>query len=179
LREDEELVQFERAILPHLDAAYNLARWLTRNDHDAEDVVQEACLRAHQFFGGFRGTDGRAWLLTVVRNTCYTWLERNRPRTPVIAFDEHKHSAADPGASLPTVALRGEDRQLLHQAIERLSPEYREVIVLRELEGFSYKDIAGIAGIPMGTVMSRLARAREQLQQALVGHASEEPHHEL
>ena len=176
---DEELARFERAILPHLDAAYNLARWLTRNDHDAEDVVQEACLRAHQFFGGFHGADGRAWLLTVVRNTCYTWLECNRPRTPVIAFDEHKHSAADPGASPPSLALRGEDRQLLHQALEQLSPEYREVIVLRELEGFSYKDIAAIAGIPVGTVMSRLARARERLQQALAGHASEEPHREL
>ena len=176
---DEELARFERAILPHLDAAYNLARWLTRNDHDAEDVVQEACLRAHQFFGGFHGADGRAWLLTVVRNTCYTWLERNRSRTPVIAFDEHKHSAADPGTSPPSLALRGEDRQLLRQALEQLSPEYREVIVLRELEGFSYKDIAGITGIPLGTVMSRLARARERLQKALAGHASEEPYREL
>src|SRR5262249_12337302 len=100
-------------MLPHLDAAYNLARWLTRNDHDAEGVVQESCLRAHQFFGGFHGADGRAWLLTVVRNTCYTWLERNRPRTPVIAFDEHKHSVADLGASPPSLALRSEDQQLL------------------------------------------------------------------
>ena len=179
MRVDEELARFERAILPHLDAAYNLARWLTRNDHDAEDVVQEACLRAHQFFGGFRGADGRAWLLTVVRNSCYTWLERNRPRTPVIAFDEHKHSAADLGASPPSLALRGEDCQLLRQALERLPPEYREVIVLRELEGLSYKDIAGIAGIPLGTVMSRLARARQQLQKALAGHASEESYREL
>ena len=176
---DEELARFERAILPHLDAAYNLARWLTCNDHDAEDVVQEACLRAHQFFGGFRGADGRAWLLTVVRNTCYTWLERNRPRTPVIAFEEHKHSLADPGPGPPSQALRDEDRQFLHQALEQLSPEYREVIVLRELEGFSYKDIAGITGIPLGTVMSRLARARERLQKALAGHASEEPYREL
>jgi RNA polymerase sigma-70 factor (ECF subfamily) len=179
LRDDEELARFERAILPHLDAAYNLARWLTRNGHDAEDVVQEACLRAYQFFGGFHGSDGRAWLLTVVRNTCYTWLERNRPREPVTAFDEDKHSAADPGASPPSLALRSEDRQLLHQALEQLPPEHREVIVLRELEGFSYKDIAGIAGIPLGTVMSRLARARERLQQALTGHASKEPHREL
>jgi RNA polymerase sigma-70 factor (ECF subfamily) len=176
---DEELTRFEQAILPHLDAAYNLARWLTRNDHDAEDVVQEACLRAHQFFGGFHGTDGRAWLLTVVRNTCYTWLERNRPRTPVVAFDEHQHSSADPAASPPGLALRGEDRQLLREALEQLSPEYREVVVLRELEGFSYKDIAGITGIPLGTVMSRLARARERLQQALATHVSEEPHREL
>jgi RNA polymerase sigma factor (sigma-70 family) len=179
LRDDEELARFERAILPHLDAAYNLARWLTRNDHDAEDVVQEACLRAHQFFGGFHGADGRAWLLTVVRNTCYTWLERNRPRTPVTAFDEDKHGSAGPGASPPSLAARGEDRQLLRQALEQLSPEYREVIVLRELEGLSYKDITGVAGVPLGTVMSRLARARERLQQALAGHASEGPHREL
>jgi RNA polymerase sigma-70 factor (ECF subfamily) len=179
LRQDEELPRFESAIIPHLDAAYNLARWLTRNDHDAEDVVQEACLRAHQFFGGFRGGDGRAWLLRVVRNTCYTWLERNRPRAPAIAFDDDKHSAADPGANPLSLALRGEDMQMLHQAIEGLAPEYREVIVLRELEGFSYKDIAGIVEIPLGTVMSRLARARERLQQALAWHASEEPHGEL
>jgi RNA polymerase sigma factor (sigma-70 family) len=179
LRDDEELARFERAILPHLDAAYNLARWLTRSDHDAEDVVQEACLRAFQFFGGFRGNDGRAWLLKVVRNTCYTWLERNRPREPVTAFDEDKHSASDPGASPPDLALRSEDRQLLRQALDQLPPEYREVIVLRELEGFSYKDIAGIAGVPLGTVMSRLARARERLQQSLAGHTSKEPHREL
>ena len=98
---------------------------------------------------------------------------------PVVAIDEHKHSSADLGASPPSLALRGEDRQLLHQAIERLSPEHREVIVLRELEGFSYKDIAGITDIPLGTVMSRLARARERLQKALAGHASEEPYREL
>ena len=121
----------------------------------------------------------RCWLLTVVRNTCYTWLEHNRPHTPVTAFDEGKHSAADAGASPPSLALRSEDRQLLRQALEQLPPEFREVIVLRELEGFSYKDIAGITGIPLGTVMSRLARARERLQQALAGHASEQPHHEL
>ena len=171
---DEEFARFERAILPHLDAAYNLARWLTRSDHDAEDVVQEACLRAFQFFGGFRGGDGRAWLLRVVRNTCYTWLERNRPRAPAIAFDDDKHSAAG-GAGPLNLTLQGEDVQMLHQAIEGLTPEYREVIVLRELEGFSYKDIAGIVESPLGTVMSRLARARERLQHALAKHMSEEP----
>jgi RNA polymerase sigma-70 factor (ECF subfamily) len=179
VRDDEERARFERAILPHLDAAYNLARWLTRNDHDAEDVVQEACLRAHQFFGGFHGADGRAWLLTVVRNTCYTWLGRNRPRTPATTFDEQKHTTADPAMSPPSLAERGEDRELLRQALERLPPEYREVIVLRELEGLSYREIAGIAGIPLGTVMSRLARARERLHEALAGQSTKEPHREL
>src|SRR5438876_7356921 len=110
---EQTVARFEQVVLPHMDAAYNLARWLTRNDHDAEDVVQEACLRACQFFGGFHGSDGRAWLLTVVRNTCYTWLERNRPHTPVTAFDEDKHSAANAGASPPSLALRSEDRQPL------------------------------------------------------------------
>ena len=179
MRDDEELARFERVILPHLDAAYNLARWLTRNDHDAEDVVQEACLRAHQFFGGFHGSDGRAWMLRVVRNTCYTWLERNRPRAPALAFDDDKHSAADQGASPLSLTLRDENVEMVRRAIEQLSLEYREVIVLRELEGFSYKDIASVAEIPPGTVMSRLARARERLQQALAGHASEEPRREL
>jgi RNA polymerase sigma factor (sigma-70 family) len=179
LRDDEALARFERAILPHLDAAYNLARWLTRNDHDAEDVVQEACLRAYQFFGGFHGSDGRAWLLTVVRNTCYTWLERNRPREPVAAFDEEKHGTADPGAGPPNLVLRGEDRELLRQALEELPAEHREVIVLRELEGLSYKDIARIAGVPLGTVMSRLARARERLQQGLARHANKDSYREM
>jgi RNA polymerase sigma-70 factor (ECF subfamily) len=175
VRDDEELARFERCILPHIDAAYNLARWLTRNAHDAEDVVQEACLRAHRFFGGFHGADGRAWLLAVVRNTCYTWLERNRPREPLTPFDETKHSRADPAASPQGLALRSEDREQLHRAIEDLPPEYREVIVLRELEGLSYKQIAGIAGVPLGTVMSRLARARERLQRGLARHATKEP----
>ncbi len=173
--DDGELGRFERCILPHLDAAYNLARWLTRNAHDAEDVVQEACLRAYQFFGGFRGADGRAWLLAVVRNTCYTWLERNRPREPLTPFDETKHTGADLPAGPQELAQRGEDRERLRRAIEGLPPEYREVIVLRELEGLSYREIAGITAAPLGTVMSRLARARERLQRGLTGHATEEP----
>ena len=175
MREEEKLVRFEQAVLPHLDAAHNLARWLTRNDHDAEDVVQEAYLRAYQFFDSFHGTDGRAWLLTIVRNTCYTWLERNRARQPAMTFDEEKHSAARPAASPNDLLLRQEATQLLRQAVERLPPEFREVIVLRELEGLSYKEIANVAGIPLGTVMSRLARARERLEQALAGRNDEEP----
>lgn len=153
--------------MPHLDAAYNLARWLTRNNHDAEDVVQEAYLRAYQFFGGFHGVDGRAWLLTIVRNTCYTWLERNRRQQPTTTFDEEKHSGTSTADDPEALVLAGENQHLLRAALEELPPEFREVIVLRELEGLSYKEIAGIAGVPLGTVMSRLARARERLQRDL------------
>jgi RNA polymerase sigma factor (sigma-70 family) len=169
LREEDKRIQFEQAILPHLGAAYNLARWLTRNDHDAEDVVQEAYVRAYEFFGGFHGVDGRAWLLTIVRNTCYTWLGRNRARQPATRFDEEEHSGTRPAASPESRLLEGEDRQLLRQALEDLPPEYREAIVLRELEGLSYKEIAAISGIPIGTVMSRLARARDRLERYAAG----------
>ena len=175
MQEESRLARFQDIIVPHLDAAYNLARWLTRNDHDAEDVVQEAYLRAYQFFGGFRGGDGRAWLLTIVRNTCYTWLQQNRPREPVAVFDEHVHSPPGGSPGPEVLLLRQEDQQLLRQAVEELPVEFREVVVLRDLEGLSYKDIAHIAGIPLGTVMSRLARARQRLQQGLAGHMSKEP----
>jgi RNA polymerase sigma-70 factor (ECF subfamily) len=175
VREQDQLTRFEQAILPHLDAAYNLARWLTRNQHDAEDVVQEASLRAYQFFGGFHGGDGRSWLLAIVRNTCYTWLERNRAREPITTFDEEKHSGASMAAPPEAALLQQEDRELLGQALEELPPEFREVIVLRELEGLSYKEIAAVTGSPMGTVMSRLARARERLEQGL----AERRHKEL
>jgi RNA polymerase sigma-70 factor (ECF subfamily) len=174
LREKDRLAGFEQAILPHLDAAYNLARWLTHSDHDADDVVQEAFLRAFHFFDSFHGGDGRSWLLAIVRNTCYTWLKRNRPQEPTVAYDEEKHSGADPAGSPDTPLLRSEDRQLLHRALEALAPEFREAIVLRELEGLSYKEIADVTGAPLGTVMSRLARARQRLQQCLAGHRREE-----
>jgi RNA polymerase sigma factor (sigma-70 family) len=175
---DEEVARFERAILPHLDAAYNVARWLTRNDHDAEDVVQEAYLRAFRFFGGFHGVDGRAWLLTIVRNTANTWLTKNRPPEPTVAFDEEKYSRS-PVRSPEAALVQAEDTELLHRAIEELPREFREVIVLRELEGLSYKEIAGITAVPLGTVMSRLARARERLEQRLARHKNEEPKREL
>jgi RNA polymerase sigma-70 factor (ECF subfamily) len=167
LRDTEQLARFEQVVLPHLHAAYNLARWLTHNDDDAEDVVQESYLRALQFFAGFHGGDGRPWLLAIVRNTCYTWLERNRPRQPTATFDEDKHSGTDavPGPEAPL--LRREERQQLRQALAELPPDFREVIVLRELEGLSYKEIAQITEAPLGTVMSRLARARERLHEAL------------
>ena len=156
--------------MPHLDAAYNLARWLTGNDHDAADVVQEAFLRALHFFGGFRGDQGRAWLLAIVRHTCFTWLKKHRGQVPALMFDEEMHSTACESTNPEQLLMREEDQQLLRQALEELPVEYREIIVLRELEGLSYKEIADIAKVPVGTVMSRLARGRDRLQQRLTEH---------
>jgi RNA polymerase sigma-70 factor (ECF subfamily) len=153
--------RFERQVLPHVDAAYNLARWLTRNDHDAEDVLQEAMLRAYRFFGGLRG-EARPWLLAIVRNACWSWLQANRPAE--LAADE----AGEPDAPGPESILARElDRRAVNAAIAGLPVPFREALVLRELEDLSYKDIARIAGIPIGTVMSRLARARRLLAEAL------------
>ena len=166
MREQSDVTRFEQAVLPHLDAAYNLARWLTRNDADAADVVQEAFLRALKFFGGFRGGDARAWLLTIVRNACYTWLRRNRVDELATAFDEESHSGESDDPE--TILLEGADREMLRQALEALPVEFREVVILRELEGLSYKKIAGIADVPVGTVMSRLARARKRLRLSLI-----------
>lgn len=172
---DERHERFEQVILPHLDAAYNLARWLTRNAHDADDVVQEAYLRAYQFFDSFHGGDGRAWLLRVVRNTCFTWKGKNRPREPAAVFDESKHTPAEPSTAPDVPLVAAEERALLRQALEELSAEHREVIVLREMEGLSYREIAAIVGVPIGTVMSRLARAREQLHEHLSRGQTEGP----
>jgi RNA polymerase sigma-70 factor, ECF subfamily len=167
VQEKTQQVRFEQIVLPHLDAAYNLARWLTRNDQDAEDVVQEACLRAFKFFGGFYGGDGRAWLLTIVRNTCYTWLRHNRAHELTTPFDEAIHDVEYDALNPETLLLHHADQLLLRQALEALPVEAREVIILRELEGLSYKEIGVIADIPLGTVMSRLARARKRLQHDL------------
>ena len=158
------LESFERALLPHLDAAYNLARWLTHNDADAEDQVQEAYLRAFKSFDGFLGGDGRAWMLTIVRNTCYTWLKQNQTNKLEAVFDEDIHSLESDYSSPETLLLESMDRQLLKHALEDLPLEFREVLIMRELEGLSYKEIAGVADLPIGTVMSRLARARKRLQ---------------
>jgi RNA polymerase sigma-70 factor, ECF subfamily len=177
--EPDDRARFEQVVLPHLDAAFNLARWLLRNRNDAEDVAQEAMLRAYRFFGGFTGGAGgeaRGWLLQIVRNTCYTWLEKNRPMEFMPEFDEAQHSEvahlAYPGggkmsASPEALAMASADRERLTQALEKLPPRFREVLVLRELEGCSYKEIAGITAVPIGTVMSALSRARRQLQIAL------------
>jgi RNA polymerase sigma-70 factor (ECF subfamily) len=167
LREQSDVARFEQAVLPHLDAAYNLARWLTRNDADAADVVQEGFLRALRFFGDFRGGDTRAWLLTIVRNACFTWLRRNRVNELATPFDEEAHSGESDDPE--TLLLEGADREMLRDALETLPAEFREVVILRELEGLSYKKIAGIADIPVGTVMSRLARARKRLRLSLTG----------
>jgi len=163
--EESRLASFERLLLPHLDAAYNLARWITGHDQDAEDLVQEAYLRALKSFDGFRGGDRRTWLLTIVRNTCYTWLQQNRSNGLSTTFDEEIHNGQGEAPSPETLLLRSADRELLRKALEELTLEFREVLILRELEGLSYKEIATVASIPIGTVMSRLARGRAQLSQ--------------
>jgi RNA polymerase sigma-70 factor (ECF subfamily) len=168
----EEKLRFEQLVLPHLDAAVNLARWILRNPADAEDVVQEAMMRAYRFFGGFRGVDGRAWLLQIVRNTCYTWLEKRRPAELMTEFNEEVHQKTS--ATPESLAVQADQRQQLVRALETLPLRAREVLVLRELEGCSYKEISEISGIPMGTVMSTLARARARLQQVLSGTAAKE-----
>jgi RNA polymerase sigma-70 factor, ECF subfamily len=165
--EPGKLERFEQTVLPHLNAAHNLARWLMRNDGDAEDLVQESYLRAFRFFEGFQGGDGRAWLLAIVRNTCRTAIQQNAGRGVSMEFEEEKHSAGGSVASPEHELLRQADIASVRTCIDRLSSEYREVIVLRELEQLSYKEIAVAAAVPVGTVMSRLARARAQLQQCL------------
>ena len=165
--EKGKLTQFDQSILPHMNAAYNLARWLTRNEDDAEDMVQEAYLRAFKFFNTFHGLDGRSWLLSIVRNVCYTWLQQNRAQELTTMFDEETHSVDGDTSNPATLMLQSDDQQIVRQAVEELPVEFREVVVLRELEGFSYNEIAEVAKIPLGTVMSRLARARERLKQLL------------
>jgi RNA polymerase sigma-70 factor, ECF subfamily len=168
--------QFQQVVSPHLHGAYNLARWLCRNDHDAEDIVQEACLRAFRFFDGFHGEDARAWLLTIVRNTTWTWLQQNRRHELSMPFDEQFHGPEEgasvtilnqPDSNPESILAREDDRGLVNRALEMLPLEFREVLVLREMEDLSYREISEIASIPMGTVMSRLARARRLLGEHL------------
>jgi RNA polymerase sigma factor (sigma-70 family) len=176
LAEPHHVQRFEELALPHLDAAFNLARWLTRNDHDARDVVQEAYLRAFKFFAGFHGDNARSWLLAIVRNTCYTWLQQNRGLRVNASLDELLDSgeadavlaAVEPSEAGPEMHMRQEDdKAMLNRALEQLPEEFREVIVLRELEDLTYREIAAVTGVPLGTVMSRLARARKLLSQHL------------
>jgi len=164
--------QFREIALPHLDAAYNLARWLTRNDHDAEDVVQEAFLRAFRSLDGFRGASGRPWLLAIVRNACYDWLRQNRRGELDVAYDDDLHGdvrtgtttlGAGPIGDPESLLARTDDRRLINEALEKLPVEFREVVVLRDVEDLSYKEIAAVAAIPIGTVMSRLSRGRKMM----------------
>jgi len=168
MRGAEEPGRFEQVVLPHLDAAYNLARWLVRNTHDAEDIVQEAYLRAFRFFAGFQGGDARAWLLKIVRNTSYSYLEKHRPTDLAEEFDEAIHSTDTDRPDAEAVLVRSVESQMLRDALEQLPVNFREVIVYRELEGLSYKEIAQVMEVPIGTVMSSLARARVRLRECLL-----------
>jgi len=166
-QDERDAGRFEALVVPHLGAAYNLARWLTRDDADAEDLVQEASLRAFRGFAGFRGADARSWLLAIVRNACYTRLRGSRPKEMSTPFDEEIHTLDGEALSPERLALREADGARVRRALEELPIEYREVIVLREIEGLSYKEIAAVADVPVGTVMSRLARGRGRLQRTL------------
>ena len=166
--EASKLELFEQTIVPHLNAAHNLARWLTRNQQDAEDVVQEAYLRAFRFFDGFHGGDGRAWLLAVVRNTCLSWMgRRTAAESTSVEFDEHVHRITDDEENVEEVLIKNSKIDSLRNCVEALPVEYREVIVMRELEELSYREISEVAGIPIGTVMSRLSRGRVRLMDCM------------
>jgi RNA polymerase sigma factor (sigma-70 family) len=172
--QEHELASFEAMMLPCMDAAHNLARWLLRNEQDAQDVVQEAYLRAFRSFGGFRGTNGRAWLLTIVRNTAYTLLKKNRTADLTTAFDEEIHATGDESVSPATILEHAEDAELIKNAMDGLPAEFREILILRHQENLSYNEIGDILKIPIGTVMSRLARARGKLKQYLAASVSQE-----
>jgi RNA polymerase sigma-70 factor (ECF subfamily) len=164
----DKLARFEQSIMPHMNAAYNLARWLAGNDTDAQDIVQEAYLRAFKFLSGFRGGDSRSWLLRIVRNSFYDWLKRSRREETETPFDEELHSTDHEIGTADSLVLEKADHELIRKAIEDLPLEFREILVLREFEGFSYKEIADVAEVPLGTVMSRLARARGHLRSLVV-----------
>jgi RNA polymerase sigma-70 factor, ECF subfamily len=163
----ERLVRFEQQISPHLKSAYNLARWLTGSHEDAEDVVQEAFLRAFSAFENLRSDDGKPWLLAIVRNTCLTWMKRNRTTSAMVGLDEQVEDRSEPSPDPEEILLISLNREEVRRALEQLPSEFREAIVLRELEGLSYKEIASTVGVPLGTVMSRLSRGREWLRRIL------------
>jgi RNA polymerase sigma-70 factor (ECF subfamily) len=164
-----KLKLFEETILPHLNAAYKLARWLTGNEHDAQDVVQEAYLRAFRFFDGFRGGDGKAWLLTVVRNTCHTWRRQEKRDIGNEPFDEMEHSSSRQPFNQEEKLVDASRMTVMRNCIEKLPLEFREVLVMRELQDMSYRAISDAAGLPVGTVMSRLSRARKRLEDCASG----------
>lgn len=159
--------RFEQLVLPHLDAAYNLARWLVGNPADAEDIVQEAFLRALRFFDGFRGGDGRAWLLKIVRNTSYSWVRKNRPAQLADEFDETIHSDESVSENVEVKLLSRAQNERVREALEALPLSFKEILVLREIEGLSYKEISEVTGAAIGTVMSSLSRARRRLRDQL------------
>lgn len=172
--QEHELASFEAMMLPHMDAAHNLARWLLRNEQDAQDIVQEAYLRAFKSFSGFHGSNGRAWLLTIVRNTAYTLLKKNRAVDLTTTFDEEIHAVGQESTSPATILEHAEDAELIKNAMEELPVEFREILTLRHQESLSYAEIGEILKIPIGTVMSRLARARGKLKEYLAARMSQE-----
>jgi RNA polymerase sigma factor (sigma-70 family) len=177
--DQSKIVRFEEIALQHLSAAYSLARWLVQNEHDAEDLVQEAYLRALKFFSGFYGGDSRAWLLTIVRNTCYTWLQKNRGLRLTDPIDDKLDKLVSDFADPEVLFLQRVNSQMVRQAVQELPLEFREVVVLREMEGLSYKEIASIVDIPIGTVMSRLKRGRRRLSAVLAKRLGKEADLEL
>jgi RNA polymerase sigma-70 factor (ECF subfamily) len=165
---EQDVAQFEALIVPHLDAAYTLARYLLRDEHDAQDAVQDAALRAFRHFEGFRGGDARGWFMAIVRNRCFTRLRSDRRAAQITAVLPHHYgSVATEPRSADAAAIEESDRAAIAQAVASLPAEYREVIVLRELQDLSYSEISGVVGVPIGTVMSRLSRARRRLAKAL------------
>jgi len=179
LPDQSKVVRFEEIALPHLTAAYNLARWLVHNESDAEDVVQEAYLRAFKYFSGYYGGDSRSWLLTIVRNTCYTWLQQNRALRLADPIEDKLDEVGLDFADPEVLLLQAVDSQMVRSALQELPVEFREVMVLREMEGLSYKEIANIVDVPLGTVMSRLARGRKRLQELLAQQLGKEVSIEL
>jgi RNA polymerase sigma-70 factor (ECF subfamily) len=165
--QEQELASVEETLLPHMDAAYNLAKWLLHNEEDAQDVVQEAYLRAFKSFGGFHGSNDRAWLLTIVRNTSYTFLKKNRAIDLTTIFDEEIHASGHESVSPATILERSEDADLVREAMKKLPVEFREILVLRHLEGLSYDEMADITQLAPGTVMSQLSLARGKLTETL------------
>jgi len=162
-------------LLPHLDSAYRLARWLVRNGEDAEDVVQEAYLRALQYSTGFRGGDARAWLLTIVRNTSYKWLRKTRAYEQAAQFDEEIHTSGIETSNPEQQLLQNADGRLVELVLSELPVRFREILILRELEGLSYKEIVEVMGVPMGTVMSTLSRARNRFRHAALALLADAP----
>ena len=179
MSEQSKSGRFEEIALPHLSAAYNLARWLVHNEHDAEDLVQEAYLRAFKSFGGYYGGNSRSWLLTIVRNTCYTWLQKNRVLHLTESLDDNLDELGLDFADPEMLLMQSIDAQIVRQTLMELPVEFREVVVLREMEGFSYKEIADVVDLPIGTVMSRLARGRKRLDALLVRRMGKEGRVEL